>query len=133
MEKAQYAADGILPRAQPASGVLSHKRAVFSLGSVVLTIIWLACLSSSQLAFPFVQSTTFSAADKAQRCAIDNLHRDLSFLDRAKPISAEEFVGRRDRLAQALAASEVDAFVLEPGYTFQYVFASFVHNLSGTS
>lgn len=61
-----------------------------------------------------------SVVDKVQKCAIDNLHRDLSFLDAAEPITAAEFLARRDRLAQALAASHVDAFVLEPGYTFQY-------------
>ncbi|KAK6951624.1 hypothetical protein Daesc_006146 [Daldinia eschscholtzii] len=57
---------------------------------------------------------------RVQRCAIDNLHADLSFLDGASPISKREFLERRDRLAQALVASNVDAFVLEPGYTFQY-------------
>ncbi|KAL8393906.1 hypothetical protein RB595_003604 [Gaeumannomyces hyphopodioides] len=56
---------------------------------------------------------------KVQRCAIDNLHADTSFLD-APPIPAGEFVERRDRLARALAASGADAFVLEPGYSFQY-------------
>ncbi|GKT52420.1 putative peptidase [Colletotrichum spaethianum] len=61
-----------------------------------------------------------NAYEKAQECAIDNLHSDLSFLDPAVPITAEEFLERRDRLARALAASNVDAFVLEPGYTFQY-------------
>ncbi|KAI5464813.1 peptidase M24, structural domain-containing protein [Mariannaea sp. PMI_226] len=57
---------------------------------------------------------------KVQQCSIDNLHADLSFLDNAVPIAAEEFVERRDRLAKALAVNGVDAFVLEPGYTFQY-------------
>ncbi|KAI1474067.1 Prolidase/Aminopeptidase P-like protein [Daldinia eschscholtzii] len=57
---------------------------------------------------------------RVQRCAIDNLHADLSFLDGASRISKREFLERRDRLAQALVASNVDAFVLEPGYTFQY-------------
>ncbi|KAI1073612.1 metallopeptidase family M24 [Whalleya microplaca] len=63
-----------------------------------------------------------AAADiaKVQKCAIENLHSDLSFLDSAKPIAAEEYLDRRDRLARALVASGVDAFVLEPGYTFQY-------------
>ncbi|KAI0471032.1 metallopeptidase family M24 [Xylariaceae sp. FL0804] len=55
-----------------------------------------------------------------RRCALDNFHADLSFLDPAEPIAADEFLERRDRLARALAASGVDAFVLEPGYTFQY-------------
>lgn len=65
------------------------------------------------------QHKKLSVVDQVQQCAIDNLHRDLSFLDTAKPITAQEFIQRRDRLAQALAASEIDAFVLEPGYTFQ--------------
>ncbi|KAI1774337.1 Prolidase/Aminopeptidase P-like protein [Hypoxylon cercidicola] len=55
-----------------------------------------------------------------QKCAIENLQSDLSFLDAASPIKADEFLDRRDRLARALVASEVDAFILEPGYTFQY-------------
>ena len=32
----------------------------------------------------------------------------------------EEFVQRRNRLAEALVADRVDAFIVEPGYTFQY-------------
>ncbi|KAI1138479.1 Prolidase/Aminopeptidase P-like protein [Hypoxylon sp. FL0543] len=55
-----------------------------------------------------------------QKCAIENLHADTSFLDKASPISKVEFLERRDRLAEALVTSDVDAFVLEPGYTFQY-------------
>ncbi|KAI0531963.1 peptidase M24, structural domain-containing protein [Xylaria digitata] len=55
-----------------------------------------------------------------QKCATDNLHADLSFLDSAKPIHTDEFLERRERLARALVASNADAFVLEPGYTSQY-------------
>lgn len=57
---------------------------------------------------------------QVQQCSIANFHANLSFLDAAHPITADEFLARRDRLAQALAANNVDAFVLEPGYTFQY-------------
>ncbi|KAF3068211.1 hypothetical protein CFAM422_008094 [Trichoderma lentiforme] len=57
---------------------------------------------------------------QVQQCSINNFKSDLSFLDPAKPIQPAEFFLRRDRLAQALAANNVDAFVLEPGYTFQY-------------
>lgn len=60
-----------------------------------------------------------SVVEKVQKCAISNLHDDLSFLDPAKPITVDEFIDRHDRLAHALAASDIDAFVLEPGYTFQ--------------
>jgi hypothetical protein len=65
-----------------------------------------------------------------QQCAIDNLRSDLSFLEKAKPIVADEFLERRDRLAQAMAINGVDAFVLEPGYTFQSVFYSTPSKLS---
>ncbi len=64
--------------------------------------------------------TALSPQDKALKCTISNLHSDLSFLDSAKPISKDEFVQRRDNLARALAQNGVDAFVVEPGYTFQY-------------
>ncbi|KAK7418197.1 hypothetical protein QQZ08_011350 [Neonectria magnoliae] len=64
-------------------------------------------------------STVLDVA-KVQQCSISNLKADLSFLDSARPIAAEEFIERRDRLAKALAVNGVDAFVLEPGYTFQY-------------
>lgn len=57
--------------------------------------------------------------DEVQKCSIDNFHSDLSFLDNAKPIRAQEFLDRRDSLARALAKNGVDAFILEPGYTFQ--------------
>lgn len=57
---------------------------------------------------------------KVQKCSITNFKSDLSFLDNAHPIQADEFLHRRDRLAQALVHNKVDAFVLEPGYTFQY-------------
>lgn len=41
-------------------------------------------------------------------------------MQNAKPIEPEEFFNRRNTLAKALHVSGVDAFVLEPGYTFQY-------------
>jgi Xaa-Pro aminopeptidase len=55
-----------------------------------------------------------------QECSIDNFHKDLYFLDNARPIEAQEFLDRRDTLAKALHISGVDGFVVEPGYTFQY-------------
>ncbi|KKY26767.1 putative aminopeptidase ypdf [Diplodia seriata] len=56
---------------------------------------------------------------RVQKCSISNLHADLSFLE-VSPITTDEFIARRDNLARALHAEGVDAFVLEPGYTFQY-------------
>jgi Xaa-Pro aminopeptidase len=55
-----------------------------------------------------------------QTCSVKNFQKDPYFLRNAHPITAEEFILRRDQLAKALHRSGVDAFVLEPGYTFQY-------------
>ncbi|KAF2172436.1 hypothetical protein M409DRAFT_17669 [Zasmidium cellare ATCC 36951] len=55
-----------------------------------------------------------------QDCSIKNLQANLSFLDTAHPLPVAEFVHRRDRLAQALVEDGLDAFLVEPGYTFSY-------------
>ncbi|KAJ6133108.1 hypothetical protein N7471_008323 [Penicillium samsonianum] len=56
-----------------------------------------------------------------QQCAINNiLETGLPFMNNVAPIAVVDFEERRDRLAQALVAEGADAFVVEPGYTFQY-------------
>lgn len=56
-----------------------------------------------------------------QQCSITNfLDTGLRFLDSAAPLPVSEFVMRRKNLAVALAADGIDAFIVEPGYTFQY-------------
>ncbi|KAM0724171.1 hypothetical protein Q7P37_000053 [Cladosporium fusiforme] len=56
-----------------------------------------------------------------EKCSLNNIRAtNFTFLDAAKPISRDEFVDRRDRLARALTADDLDAFVVEPGYTFSY-------------
>src|SRR4051794_7230907 len=56
-----------------------------------------------------------------QKCSMDKfLSTDLPFLDSASPLPVSEFVERRNNLAAALVADGVDAFLVEPGYTFQY-------------
>jgi hypothetical protein len=56
-----------------------------------------------------------------QRCSINNfLETGLPFLESASPLLLDEFVQRRNNLAKALIMDQVDAFVVEPGYTFQY-------------
>jgi hypothetical protein len=102
-------------RPSPKKG--SDYRAVITLGALLL-FFWTITRSDSWRAYCPRSSLELNVA-AVQQCAIDNLKSDLSFLDNAKPIKAEEFLERRDRLAQALAVNGVDAFVLEPGYTFQ--------------
>ena len=67
----------------------------------------------------YANSVTPVVYREAQACALENFKKDLSFLDKAKPIETDEFLQRRDRLAKALDETGVDGFVLEPGYTFQ--------------
>ncbi|KAJ5100098.1 hypothetical protein N7532_007099 [Penicillium argentinense] len=56
-----------------------------------------------------------------QQCAINNLlGTGLPFLEKAVPIAVADYEERRDHLAEALVAEDVDAFVVEPGYTFKY-------------
>lgn len=54
------------------------------------------------------------------QCTITNLHKNTTFLKHATPITGQEFLERRRNLAVALRAHRIDAFILEPGYTFQY-------------
>ena len=59
---------------------------------------------------------------RIQQCSISTLRRDtgLDFLHGADSLDLSEFVDRRDRLAQALHDEDIDAFAVEPGYTFSY-------------
>lgn len=106
---------------------LSPRRAVTVAGAI-LAMLSVTCIQLRPR-LPGYQSASSAVFDKVQECAIHNLHQDLSFLDQAKPIEAHEFIERRDRLAQALSDSNVDAFVLEPGYTFQYGYPVYYRNL----
>ncbi|KAJ4390186.1 hypothetical protein N0V93_007660 [Gnomoniopsis smithogilvyi] len=114
MEKSTHLAIPSKPRPG-----FSPRRAVTVVGGAILSVLSLTYFELRPRLLGS-QSASSSVFDKVQECAIRNLHQDLSFLDQAKPIESDEFIERRDRLARALSASNVDAFVLEPGYTFQY-------------
>lgn len=59
--------------------------------------------------------------DEFKRCSIDTYRATgLEFLDAAERLPVDEYVLRRNNLAKALAVEEIDAFVVEPGYTFSY-------------
>lgn len=92
----------------------------FSSSHIIVLILFLLNIVLLLQAWP-PPSTDSIAVDLIgiRKCAIETLHSDLSFLDKAFPINADEYLERRDRLARALFASGADAFVLEPGYTFQ--------------
>ncbi|CCF44026.1 metallopeptidase family M24 [Colletotrichum higginsianum] len=87
---------------------------------IATSFVLFAATSFYYLTSFYGRASQYNAFDIAKQCTINNLHSNLSFLDPAVPIAADEFLERRDRLARALVESKVDAFVLEPGYTFQY-------------
>lgn len=98
-----------------------HTRRSSAAAATLLTVIVVVLLTFFR-PYTSLDIRPKSVVDKVQQCAINNLHKDLSFLDGANPITADEFVDRRDRLARGLVEANVDAFVLEPGYTFQQAF-----------
>ncbi|KAF1995108.1 peptidase M24 [Amniculicola lignicola CBS 123094] len=66
-------------------------------------------------------SVALSSKGRFQKCSIDRyLSTGLPFLDTAHPPPLQEFILRRNNLAQALVDDGIDAFVVEPGYTFSY-------------
>lgn len=99
----------------------TRHRAWFGRTRAMTACLGLMAISWLTLGTSFTSHRTGDDFAKVQKCSIDNLRSDLSFLDSAVPIAADEFLERRDRLAKALHATGIDAFVLEPGYTFQLV------------
>jgi Xaa-Pro aminopeptidase len=62
-----------------------------------------------------------SKLEQFRQCSVDKyLATGLEFLESAKPPTLEEYISRRNRLAEALVVNEIDAFVVEPGFTFSY-------------
>lgn len=56
-----------------------------------------------------------------RKCAIDKyLSTGLPFLKAVERPPLKEYILRRNNLAEALVADGIDAFVVEPGYTFSY-------------
>ncbi|KAL6893076.1 Prolidase/Aminopeptidase P-like protein [Trichoderma longibrachiatum] len=98
---------------------LTKRIRISTLAILILTSILLFKTTHNSLLYLYTSRHGPDVAS-VQQCSINSFKSDLSFLEGAKPIQASEFILRRDRLAQALAANKVDAFVLEPGYTFQY-------------
>jgi len=56
-----------------------------------------------------------------QECSINEiLATHLTFLETAMPPPVSEFSERRDRLARALVDDALEAFIVEPGFTFSF-------------
>lgn len=105
-----------------ATGSYRRKRPLLRVsGLLLLSLLVLLSIDPTRFKIPSATNLLpLSKVHRVQQCTIRNLQANTSFLDSAKPITADEFISRRDRLAQALHRSNLDAFILEPGYTFQY-------------
>lgn len=105
-----------LPRSQTRSSLSLSRVAILAGATALATwLLW----KNPRIHSSCSQGANVIDVEAVQQCSINSLKADLSFLDNAKPIEAGEFLERRDRLAKTLAGNGVDAFVLEPGYTFQ--------------
>lgn len=62
-----------------------------------------------------------SKFERFRRCSVDRyLATGLEFLHGVNPPPLEEYILRRDNVANALIAEGLDAFVVEPGFAFSY-------------
>jgi hypothetical protein len=62
------------------------------------------------------ESTASTRLDDFRTCSIGAFEATkFPFLDGVQPIARDEFVARRQRLAQALLSDGADAFAVEPG------------------
>ena len=67
------------------------------------------------------EPTASSRLDTFRSCSIKNFQATrFPFLDGVQPIARNEFVARRQRLAQALLSDGADAFAVEPGMLRRY-------------
>ncbi|SMR45902.1 unnamed protein product [Zymoseptoria tritici ST99CH_1E4] len=115
MEKA------VLPLAHPHTqrkpGLDWKAKCLCFVATTALLILW-ASRSTYQL---HNESTSLDPLDNFRKCSIDAYRATgMDFLKTADPPSLDEYVLRRDNLAKALAADNIDAFAVEPGYTFSY-------------
>ncbi|TGO10917.1 hypothetical protein BTUL_0122g00290 [Botrytis tulipae] len=108
----------------PENWLQSSKRHAVAFTAFVILIFVVQLLPnfvSWQLAPLMVGDIGLSRYEKFQRCSVNTfLETGLPWLETASPVVLSEFVQRRDNLAVALDSDGIDAFIVEPGYTFQY-------------
>ncbi|KAF7881769.1 uncharacterized protein EAF02_006457 [Botrytis sinoallii] len=108
----------------PENWLQSSKRHVYAFTAFVILIFVVQLLPnfvSWQLAPLMLGDIGLSRYEEFQRCSVNTfLETGLPWLETASPIVLSEFVQRRDNLAVALDSDGIDAFIVEPGYTFQY-------------
>lgn len=75
-------------------------------------------------------STSSSRLNDFRTCSIENFQAtSFPFLDGVQPIARDEFVARRQRLAQALLSDGADAFAVEPGKLSRHAQGGFRNDL----
>ncbi|KAJ8068970.1 hypothetical protein OCU04_002649 [Sclerotinia nivalis] len=88
---------------------------------LMLVVQFLADFVSSRLTPLNIVNINSLRYEAFRKCSVNTfLETGLPWLETASPIVLHEFVQRRNNLAVALETDGIDAFIVEPGYTFQY-------------
>ncbi|KAF7909790.1 uncharacterized protein EAF01_003508 [Botrytis porri] len=108
----------------PENWLQFSKRNIVTFTTFVILIFVVQLLPnfvSWQLSPLILGEISLSKYEKFRRCSVYTfLETGLPWLETASPIVLSEFIQRRDNLAVALESDGLDAFIVEPGYTFQY-------------
>ncbi|KAF2819145.1 Creatinase/aminopeptidase [Ophiobolus disseminans] len=113
--KAQMFPYGIAPPRQQRAAI-SRTKSLFCACVGALLLLWNILSVQNRPAI-----LLRSKQARFRRCSIGKyLATGLPFLDIAKRPSLPEYELRRNSLAHALAVEGVDAFIVEPGFTFSY-------------
>ncbi|KAF2114959.1 peptidase M24, structural domain-containing protein [Lophiotrema nucula] len=110
--------DVLLPRPAAAAEPRRYKR--WSIARVLIGFVaGFLLLTWNHLSE--TQSVILSKKGRFEKCSSDTFKATgFPFLETAERPPLEEYILRRNNLAKALIADHVDAFVVEPGYTFSY-------------
>ncbi|KAJ4402799.1 hypothetical protein N0V91_007020 [Didymella pomorum] len=102
------------PIAKPRINIVA--RWVFCIAAVTFLLAWNHVAYNDHVAL-----SQRSKKNAFKKCSVDKYRATgLKFFDNAERPPVEEYVLRRNNLAKALAIEKIDAFVVEPGYTFSY-------------
>ncbi|KAF7865356.1 hypothetical protein EAF04_006333 [Stromatinia cepivora] len=100
------------------------KRIIVAFTAFAILLLVVQCLAnfvSSRLTPLIVVNINSLRYETFRKCSVNTfLETGLPWLETASPIVLQEFIQRRNNLAVALETDGIDAFIVEPGYTFQY-------------
>ncbi|PQE17855.1 xaa-pro dipeptidase protein [Rutstroemia sp. NJR-2017a BBW] len=116
----EHASKQSIPRRADTQSFRNFRRLCLSAIATIL-LFSILFLGPNVVPFTLEHESDLSTFESFRKCSIEKfVATGLPWLDSASPISKHEFMQRRNNLAVALKAEAIDAFIIEPGYTFQY-------------